>query len=91
VHTFNPSTRKAEAGGSLGVQGLPGLQSKFQDNQDYTEMLPRKTQNTNRQTDRQTDRQIVLTAKLGAAAASTAVLNLWVTTPLGRGAAYQIS
>ena len=31
VHVFNPSTREAEAGGSLSVQGQPGLQSEFQD------------------------------------------------------------
>ena len=33
VHTFNPSTPEAEAGGSLGVQGQPGLQSELQDSQ----------------------------------------------------------
>jgi hypothetical protein len=39
VHTFNPSTREAEAGGSLGIQGQPGLQSKFQDSQSYTKSI----------------------------------------------------
>jgi hypothetical protein len=34
-HTVNP--REAEAGGSLRVQGLPGLQSEFQDTKGYTE------------------------------------------------------
>jgi hypothetical protein len=28
VHTFNPSTQEAETGGSLWVQGQPGLQSE---------------------------------------------------------------
>ena len=38
VHTFNPSTLEAEAGGSLRVLGQPGLQREFQDNlQSYTE------------------------------------------------------
>ena len=37
VHTFNPSTQEAEAGGSLGVRGQPGLQSEFQDSQGYIE------------------------------------------------------
>lgn len=31
AHTFNPSPRKPEAGGSSGVQGQPGLQREFQD------------------------------------------------------------
>ena len=30
-HNFNPSTWKAEAGGSLWIQGQPDLHSKFQD------------------------------------------------------------
>jgi hypothetical protein len=34
AHTFNPSTGKAEAGGFL---SQPGLQSKFQESQGYTE------------------------------------------------------
>ena len=33
VKSFNPSTQEAEAGGSLWVQGQPGLQSEFQDSQ----------------------------------------------------------
>ena len=37
VHIFNPSTWEAETGGSLWVWGQPGLQSEFQDSQDYTE------------------------------------------------------
>jgi hypothetical protein len=35
VHTFNTSTREAEAGESLEVEGQPGLQSKFQNTQGY--------------------------------------------------------
>ena len=37
AHTFTPSTREAEAGGSLWVQDQPGLQSKLHDSQDYVE------------------------------------------------------
>jgi hypothetical protein len=37
VHTFNLSTWEAEADGSLGVQGQPGLQSEFQNSQGNTE------------------------------------------------------
>jgi hypothetical protein len=38
AHAFNPSTWEAEAGGFLfWVRGQPGLQSKFQDSQGYTE------------------------------------------------------
>ena len=37
VHAFSPSTREAEAGGSLRVQGQPGLHSEFQDSLGYTE------------------------------------------------------
>jgi hypothetical protein len=37
VHTFNPSTYKAEAGGSLWIQDHPGIQSEFKDSQGYTE------------------------------------------------------
>ena len=33
VYAFNPSTRKAEADGSLWVWDQPGLQSEFQDSQ----------------------------------------------------------
>jgi hypothetical protein len=36
VHTFNPSTWEAEAGGFLS-SGQPGLQSEFQYSQGYTE------------------------------------------------------
>jgi hypothetical protein len=36
AHTFNPSTREAEAGGFLS-SSQPGLQSEFQDSQGYTE------------------------------------------------------
>ena len=35
AHAFNPSTPEAEAGGFLS-RGQPGLQSEFQDSQDYT-------------------------------------------------------
>ena len=37
VPAFNPSTREAEAGGSLYVRGQPGLQSECQDSQSCTE------------------------------------------------------
>jgi hypothetical protein len=56
VHTFNPSTWEAEAGGFL-VQGQSGLQSEFQDSQGYTEKhclekttAKQKTKQTNKQT-----------------------------------------
>lgn len=39
VHTFNPSTRETEAGGSLWIQGHPSLQLELQDR----ETLPQKT------------------------------------------------
>jgi hypothetical protein len=35
AQAFNLSTRKAEVGGVLRVQGQPGLQSEFQDSQGY--------------------------------------------------------
>ena len=35
AHTFNPSTREAEAGRVLSIQGQPGLQREFQDSQSY--------------------------------------------------------
>lgn len=37
VYTFIRSLWEVEAGGSLGVQGQPGLRSKFQGSQVYTE------------------------------------------------------
>jgi hypothetical protein len=37
VHTFNPSTWEAKAGGSLLEWGQPDLQSKFEDSQGHTE------------------------------------------------------
>ena len=43
VHIFNPSTQETEAGGSLWVQGQPGLQSELLDSQGYAEKsCPRK-------------------------------------------------
>ena len=36
VHTFNPSIQEVQTGGSLSLS-QPGLQSKFQDSQGYTE------------------------------------------------------
>lgn len=33
AHAFDPHTREAEAEGALWVQGLPGLQEKFQASQ----------------------------------------------------------
>jgi hypothetical protein len=47
VHTFNPSTREAEAGGFLSLR-QPGLQSEFQDSQGYTEK-PCHEKQTNKQ------------------------------------------
>ena len=41
AHTFNPSTQKAEAGGSLWIQGQPGLQSEIQEGQ--PELLHKET------------------------------------------------
>jgi hypothetical protein len=37
THTFKPSTQEADTGGSLWVQGQPGLQIEFQYSQGYTE------------------------------------------------------
>jgi hypothetical protein len=37
AYAFSPSTHEAEANGSLGVRGQPGLQTEFQNNQVYTE------------------------------------------------------
>ena len=45
MHTFNPITWEAEAGGG---QGQVGLQSEFQDSQDYTEK-PCLNKQTNKQ------------------------------------------
>lgn len=39
AHICNLSSQEAEAGGSLGIQGQPGLQSKFWDNQSYVKWL----------------------------------------------------
>ena len=36
AHAFDPSTQEAEAG-RFWVQGQPGLQSEYQDSQDYAE------------------------------------------------------
>jgi hypothetical protein len=46
VHTFNPSTKEAEASEFLWVWGQPGLESGFQDSQSYRETLSRKTKET---------------------------------------------
>lgn len=35
VHTFNPRTQEAEAGGSLRVWGQPGLYNEFQASQGH--------------------------------------------------------
>lgn len=37
ARVFNPKTRQAEAGGTLGVGGQPGLHGKFQDSRNYRE------------------------------------------------------
>ena len=53
VHAFNPSIQDAETGGSLWVQGQPGLQSQFQDSPGYTKKSCLKSkgkQNKNKQT-----------------------------------------
>ena len=49
VHTFNLSTWEAEAGGSLWIQGQPGLQSEFQDSQGCTEKPYLKRQKATKQ------------------------------------------
>jgi hypothetical protein len=51
VHTFNPSTWEAEAGGFLS-SSQPGLQSEFQDSQGYTEK-PRLKKQKQKQTNKQ--------------------------------------
>jgi hypothetical protein len=43
AHTFNPSPREAEVGGSLRVHAQPGLQSEFQGSQDDMEKLSLQT------------------------------------------------
>lgn len=43
VHTFNPSTKEAEAG-SLQAQDQPELQSEFKSNRNYSETLYQKKQ-----------------------------------------------
>ena len=48
THTFNHSTREAEAGRYLLVLGQPGLQSEFQDNRGHIEKQNKK-QNKNKQ------------------------------------------
>ena len=46
-HTFNPSTREAEAGRALRVRVQSGLQSRFQDRlQRYREPLSQKKKNS---------------------------------------------
>lgn len=37
LHTFDYNIQKAEAGGSLGVQGQPGLHNEVQASQGYVE------------------------------------------------------
>ena len=49
MHTFNPSTWKAEAA-DFWVRGQPGLQSEFQDNQGYTEKPCLEKPNQTKQT-----------------------------------------
>ena len=50
AHTFNPSSQKAEAGGSMS-SALPGLHREFQDSQGYTKKSSSKI---NKQTSKQT-------------------------------------
>jgi hypothetical protein len=45
AHTFNPSTWEAEAGGFLSSRS--GLQSEFQDSQDFTEKPCLENNNNN--------------------------------------------
>ena len=42
MHAFKPSTWEAEAGETLEFKATPGLQSEFQDSQDYTEKQTNK-------------------------------------------------
>jgi hypothetical protein len=55
AHAFNPSTWEAEAGGFLSSRGQPGLQSEFQDIQDYTEKpcLEKQKQKNPKQTNKE--------------------------------------
>jgi hypothetical protein len=56
VHTFNPSTCEAEAGGFLSW-GQHGLRSEFQDSQGYTEKpCLKKQQKTKAKTNKQTNK-----------------------------------
>ena len=48
-HAFNPSTQATEAGGSLGVQGQPGLQSEFQNSLGCAERLSKKNKTTTKE------------------------------------------
>jgi hypothetical protein len=48
MYTFNSITQEAEAGGSLGVQGQPGLQSEFQDSYGYTKKPSLEETTTNK-------------------------------------------
>jgi hypothetical protein len=56
AHTFNPSTWKAEAGRFLSSR--PGLQSEFQDSQDYTEKPSLKKTKTKTKTKNKTEKRI---------------------------------
>jgi hypothetical protein len=51
-HVFNPSTWEVEEGGSLWVQGQPGLHSEFQDSQGYRVRPCLGKNNNNKQTKR---------------------------------------
>ena len=48
AHTFNPSSQEAEAGGSLGVLGKPGIHSKT---------LPQEQKQTGRKEEERGDRR----------------------------------
>ena len=48
AQAFNPSTQEAEASESQWVQGQPGLQSEFQDSQDYYTEKPCLKKNRNK-------------------------------------------
>jgi hypothetical protein len=64
-HTFDPSTLEAEAGIPLWVQDQPGLQSNFQDSQDYIkkpclERLNQTKPNQNKKEDPESKNQLTI-------------------------------
>ena len=58
THTFNPSAREAEAGGSLWIEGQPGLHSEFRDSQGYlVNLVSRGERETETDTETETERR----------------------------------